>query len=171
MAKKSYNLFYSLMLQIAASGVGAWCFSKTLRQIDFVFLSMSEKSLTKILTSLPIITITTRGAKTGKPRPVPLLYLTNADNAAEFALVGTNFGNSRHPAWYLNLKANPEAEGAMDGITKRYIAHEAEGNEYDRYLQHAHDIFPGAPNYVRRIGDKRHIPIMVMRPIEDNTSY
>jgi hypothetical protein len=45
----------------------------------------------------------------------------------------TNLGRSQYPAWYRNLKANPEAKGTIDGNTKRYVAREADAEEYDRY--------------------------------------
>ena len=76
----------------------------------------------------------------------------------------TNLGRSQYPAWYRNLKANPEAKGTIDENTKRYVAREADAEEYDRYWQLAANTYSRFMKYKRRIGDKRPIPDMVMRP-------
>ncbi len=171
MAMKSYGLFHALMQRLASTRVGAWYFSKTQQQLDSVFLSIGgRRTATSIFTGLPVVIITARGAKTGKPRSVPLLYIRNEDKPNEFAIVATNFGRPQYPAWYRNLKAHPEAEGTIDGNTKRYVAHEADEQEYGRYWQLAANTYLGYPKYKRRIGDTRQIPIMVMRPEDANSA-
>ena len=62
--------------------------------------------------------------------------------------------------------AHPEAECTFEGNTKRYVAQEAHEDEYARYWQLAENTYLGFPKYRRRIGDKRQIPILVMRPAD-----
>jgi deazaflavin-dependent oxidoreductase (nitroreductase family) len=166
-----YGLFNVLMQRLASTRAGTWYFSKTQQRLDSVFLRIGGKrTATSILSGLPVVVVTARGAKTGKPRSVPLLYIRNEDKPDEFALVATNFGRPRYPAWYRNLKAHPEAEGTIDGNTTRYVAHEADEEEYARYWRLAANTFLGFPKYKRRIGDRRQIPIMVMRPDDANAA-
>jgi hypothetical protein len=64
----------------------------------------------------------------------------------------------------LVLKANPRAICAIGGKVGEYMAHEASGEEYERFWQCALDTYIGYPNYKQRV-DERHIPIMVMTPV------
>ena len=169
MAIKSYGLFHVLVQRLASTGIGTWYFSKTQQHLDSAFLGIGGKrTVTNMLSGLPVVVVTARGATSGKPRSVPLLYIRNEDKPDEFAIVATNFGRSQYPAWYRNQKANPEAEGSIDGNTKRYVAREADAEEYGRYWQLAASTYFGFAKYKRRIADKRPIPVMVMRPEDSN---
>ena len=55
----------------------------------------------------PVLLLTTTGRKSGRRRTVPLLYLKDAEKIVIVASLG---GAPRHPAWYLNLEANPAVE-------------------------------------------------------------
>src|SRR3712207_1826103 len=52
----------------------------------------------------PILLLTTTGRKTGRSRTWPLTYLPDADR---LIVIASNGGQPNHPAWYLNLRANP----------------------------------------------------------------
>ena len=163
---KSYGAFHTLMQRLASTRVGAWYFSLTQQQLDSVFLRIGGgRTATTLLAGLPVVIVSTRGAKTGEPRTVPLLCIRTEDNADEFAIVGTNFGRVRNPAWYFNLKAHPKAECTVDGNIGQFVAHEADDEEYARYWQLAQDTYLGFPKYRHRIGDRRRIPILVMRSV------
>lgn len=56
---------------------------------------------------LPTLLLIARGAKTGKLRPLPLLY---QEIDGKYVIIGSKGGAPTHPGWYLNLKANPECE-------------------------------------------------------------
>ena len=73
-------------------------------------------------------------------------------------------GRAHYPAWYFNIKAHPEAECNIGGVTKHYVGHEVEGEEYDGYRQTALDTFIGFRKYYERLGNSRPLPIFVMRP-------
>lgn len=53
-----------------------------------------------------MVILTTTGRRSGQPRVVPLFALADGDR---WAVVASNAGDDRLPAWYLNLQANPEA--------------------------------------------------------------
>ena len=66
---------------------------------------------------LPVMLLTTTGAKTGLQRTVPLVYLSDD---AGLILVASNFGGEHHPGWYHNLIANPNVE-VLAGDRQRLI--------------------------------------------------
>ena len=171
MTGKSYGVIHRLMQGLASSRFGAWYFSLTQQHLDALFHGISGRtSATTFLAGLPVVMVTTRGAKTGKARTVPLLYIQGDDTPDEFAVVGTNFGQSRIPAWHGNLTAHPEARCTFEGVTKPYLAHAANEDEYARYWRLAEETYLGFPKYRQRIADRRQIPIMVMRLAEDATA-
>jgi hypothetical protein len=63
------------MQHIAATRPGAWLFARTLHHIDRVLLRLSRGQVTLpgVLAGIPVLTVTTTGARTGQRRPVPLL--------------------------------------------------------------------------------------------------
>lgn len=162
-----YALFHRINQKIGASKPGAWFFSHTLHHPDRLILKLTggRQSLTGLLGGLPVVTLTATGAKSGQPRTLPLLGIHDPDNPKRFALIASNYGKRRFPAWYHNLRANPQVTCMVRGKTAPYTAHEAEGDEYQRFWELALATYPGFPLYKERIGDKRHIPIMIMTPI------
>jgi deazaflavin-dependent oxidoreductase (nitroreductase family) len=61
---------------------------------------------------LPVVVLTTTGARSGLPRTVPLASLVDGQ---DFIVVGSNFGRERHPAWSANLLAHPDARVSFRG--------------------------------------------------------
>ncbi len=166
MARKNYSLFHSSMQKIASSPPGAWFFARTEHHFDRVILKLSNNkaTLTSILAGLPVVILTSTGAKSGLPRRVPLLCIQDDSDPNKIAVIATNWGQSHYPAWYYNLKANPQATGSINGRKGSYIAHEAEGDEYDKFWQLAENTYMGYPQYKKRITNRR-IPIMVLTPV------
>lgn len=109
--------------------------------------------------------LTTMGAKTGKPRTTPLVYIKDGE---KLVLIASNGGNLRHPAWYLNLRANPEVEVFLDGKTARYIAKDAQDEEHERLWNEAVGLYSGYEKYRRRAGGRK-IPVVLLEP-EHNSS-
>jgi deazaflavin-dependent oxidoreductase (nitroreductase family) len=160
LSAKSY--LERLIYAFASSRVGGWVFAPTLHLVDrFVFrVSNGRAFATSALTRLPIVMLTTTGAKTGAPRTVPLVGIRDGDKVV---LIASNYGNTRHPAWYHNLCAHPEATLSLDGVTKTYTARQAEPPEYDRYWDRAVALYVGYAAYKSRTRG-RIIPIMVLTP-------
>ena len=57
------------------------------------------------LGQIPIVLLTVRGARSGVERTVPLLYFSDGDDVI---LIASSYGRPKFPAWYYNLKANPD---------------------------------------------------------------
>ncbi len=166
-APGQYSAFHSLMQGIAASKPGAWFFARTLHHLDRIWFRLSggRTTLTGILAGLPVVVVTTIGAKSGLPRTWPLLGVRDHAHPGAFALIATNWGQRHYPAWYFNLKANPKADCSIEGQSGSYLAHEASGEEYERLWRSAAEAYLGFPLYKKRISGRR-IPIMVMRPVK-----
>jgi deazaflavin-dependent oxidoreductase (nitroreductase family) len=132
-------------------------------------LSNEKHSAASIFTGIPLVMLTTIGAKSGKERTVPLLALPDGNN---LVLIASNWGQSHFPSWYYNLCANPEAKISIQGESQSsYLAHEMTGVERERLWQLAVDTYGGYANYKQRIasGSNRSIPVMLMTPIADET--
>lgn len=153
--------------RITATRAIAWIFSYTLHHIDRVLMGVSggRVSLPKLLAGLPVIRLTTTGAKTGKKRTVPLLGLQDDD---KWVVVASNWGSDRHPAWYHNLRTNPEVKVTYNNQTGDYVAREATEDEWETYWHQAIDLYVGYEAYQRR-SDDRQIPIVVLEPAETAT--
>jgi deazaflavin-dependent oxidoreductase (nitroreductase family) len=153
----------SLVQKIASSPAGSRFFARYAHHFDRLIYKLSVKrtTLTSMLTGLPVLVLTTTGAKSGLPRTNPLLVIRDPQNPAVLALIASNWGQPHHPAWYFNLKANPRASGVLEGYSCIYIAHETQGDEYNHYWNLACEIYPGYALYKARAGE-RHIPIMLL---------
>ena len=115
--------------------------------------------MSSLMTGLPIVMLTTTGAKSGKTRTVPVLGLLDGNRVVVFA---SGYGQSaRFPSWYHNLRANPEASATVNGIEHHVKVYEAEGEERDRLWREGLEIYPGFADYEQRVTG-RHIPVMVL---------
>lgn len=154
-----------LVTRLVSSRVGSWICSYTLHHIDNALLRLSDGrvSTPQLLAGLPVVRLTTTGARTGKERTVPVLGFRDGD---EWFLIASNWGAEGHPAWYHNLKANPEVTLRHDDQTGRYVAEEVTGERRESYWRQANQLYPGYEAYRRRSGN-RHIPVVVLRPIEE----
>jgi deazaflavin-dependent oxidoreductase (nitroreductase family) len=112
------------------------------------------------LVGLPIIQLTTIGARTHHPRTKPLVGLIGEGN---IALIASNFGQKHNPGWYYNLKKYPECVVSFNGSSGKYVARELEGDEYHHYWQVALSYYAGYEQYRRRAAH-RHIPVMLLEP-------
>jgi deazaflavin-dependent oxidoreductase (nitroreductase family) len=87
---------------------------------------LTRGRLEERLIGTPFLLLTTRGRRSGVPRTVALLATRDGDR---LLLVGSLGGNERHPAWYLNLLADPQVEVELRGERASWTARVAEGEE------------------------------------------
>lgn len=114
------------------------------------------------LAGLPVVQLKTVGAKSGKPRVMPLVALFDG---GKIALVASNFGRKNHPGWYYNLKANPRCEVEVNGRAAEYVARQVEGAERAKYWVRAVSYYAGYEKYEARAAP-RVIPVMILEPAE-----
>ena len=110
---------------------------------------------------LPTLLLIARGAKSGKLRPLPLLY---QEMDGKYVVIGSKGGAPTHPGWYVNLRANPECEIRV-GANRMRLAHglQAATNERAAGKQMA-AMYPPYDDYQKRAGS-RQIPVVVLEPI------
>jgi deazaflavin-dependent oxidoreductase (nitroreductase family) len=106
-----------------------------------------------------VVVLTTTGARSRRPRSVPLVGLFKGDDVV---VVASNFGSRRHPSWCLNLRARPEALLTYGGRAFSVRAREAAGEEYDRCWAMALQRYAGFQAYAHRSRGRR-IPVVLLR--------
>jgi deazaflavin-dependent oxidoreductase (nitroreductase family) len=82
-------------------------------------------------------------------------------------LIASNWGQAKHPAWYYNVKANPQVTITRDGVTRPYVAREVMGEERERCWAKAVALYPGYRGYAARAG--RGIPVIVLKESPEDT--
>ncbi|MBT7783344.1 MAG: nitroreductase family deazaflavin-dependent oxidoreductase, partial [Anaerolineae bacterium] len=149
--------------KFTSSKTGAKIASRILPPLDKTILKYTNNrsSLTSFLSGIPVIVLTTIGAKSGKLRRVPLLGLLKGEDVF---LIASNWGQARHPSWYYNLKANPKAQLSIRGEEGNYIARNATDTEREAYWAEAVEVYPGYALYKKRI-KTRKIPMLILSPI------
>lgn len=130
----------------ASSRLAAWVIIHLLSPIDRVILRQSNGRVSLTL-GVPMLLLTTIGARSGKRRMTPLLYVADGDN---FAVISSRGGNTHHPAWYLNLRANPQVTVLLHGCQTEFVARDAQGDEQERLWQSALEKFKGFQVYSQR---------------------
>lgn len=109
---------------------------------------------------MPVIVLTSVGARTGKLRKTALMRV---ENEGEYAVVASLGGAPKHPVWYFNLLKHPHVE-LQDGPVKRdYLAREVTGAEKDAWWERAVTAFPDYADY--QVKTERQIPVLVLVPI------
>ncbi|QQS45662.1 MAG: nitroreductase family deazaflavin-dependent oxidoreductase [Acidobacteriota bacterium] len=156
------NRLQRYLQKAPASKTGSAFFARTLHYIDRNLMKATggRFSLPGILAGIPVVTVTTTGVKTGQPRTVPLVAFGDGEKVI---LIASNWGQKHHPAWYLNLRADPHATVSVDGRNGRFIAREAGDDERDKYWEMAYSLYFGFRLYRQRAGDRK-IPIMILEP-------
>jgi deazaflavin-dependent oxidoreductase (nitroreductase family) len=112
---------------------------------------------------LPQLLLTTTGRKSGQPRTVTLLYGTISD---EIVLIGSNFGQAHHPAWALNLEANPDAVvqiGSQRSAVRARLV--TDDHEREAVWAHMTQMYPGYAMYRSKAG--RDIKVFAVRRVGD----
>jgi deazaflavin-dependent oxidoreductase (nitroreductase family) len=111
-------------------------------------------------TGIPIVVVTSLGAKSGKLRKLALMRV---EHDGEYALVASKGGSPDHPGWYHNLVAEPLVELQDGPEPGDYITEIATGEERRRWWDRAVAVYPPYAEYQTRT--EREIPVFVARPV------
>jgi deazaflavin-dependent oxidoreductase (nitroreductase family) len=154
--------FERAVRRFASSGPGSWLFSRVAHHLDrVVHRATKGKHLASSLVSgLPVAFVTTTGARSGQRRTVPLVAIPSTEG---LAIIGSWYGNRRHPAWRHNLRANPSGEVEIDGERWAFRAEEVEGERRGRIWSEALLSYPGYATYEKRAAPRR-ISVFVLHP-------
>ena len=114
------------------------------------------------LRGVPIVVITSVGAKSGRLRKNPVMRV---EHEGSYAAVASQGGAPEHPSWYFNFVAQPRVE-VQDGAVKRsYVAREVSGEEKATWWERAVAVWPHYAEYQDRTD--REIPVFVLEPVTD----
>lgn len=133
--------------------------ARRLSRLHTAVFRLTRGRVGKRLVNNDMLLLTTRGRKTGRPRTVPLLYLSEGDRIVVIASWG---GRDYHPEWYTNLLADPEAEVNLGGLRRRVVARTAGGADRAEWWQRAIAAYPRYAAYQRRTN--REVPIVFLEP-------
>jgi deazaflavin-dependent oxidoreductase (nitroreductase family) len=127
--------------------------------IDRPLLRVSNGRL-RLSFVIPCLLLRCLGARTGRVREVPLLYVQDGE---DFLLVGSGGGTEKEPAWCANLRAQPAVETICGGVIESRAAELLTGTARERAWRLALEIYPGYQRYQARIS--REIPLFRLRKV------
>jgi len=107
----------------------------------------------------PVILLTTMGRKSGEPRTAPIFGFPEGQSVV---VVPSNAGKEHYPSWYLNLRANPQAQVQLGREVRQLKAREATPEECERLWPILIHRYGGFEFYRKRTD--RHIPILILDP-------
>jgi deazaflavin-dependent oxidoreductase (nitroreductase family) len=117
------------------------------------------------LRGVPVIILTTVGAKSGNLRKTALMRV---EHEGQYAVVASLGGAPKHPVWYWNVKKHPHVELQDGPVKKDYQAVELEGEERDLWWERAVAVWPDYHAYTQKTD--RVIPLFLLSPFEDEQS-
>ncbi|EHN78290.1 nitroreductase family deazaflavin-dependent oxidoreductase [Streptomyces coelicoflavus] len=130
-------------------------------QVELYESSGGTEGTTLRDTGLPVIVLTTRGARSGKVRKTPLMRVEHEGRYAAVASLG---GAPKHPVWYFNVISDPRVE-LQDGPVRRDMtAREVTGAEKAEWWERAVAAFPPYSDYQEKTD--REIPVFVLEPAD-----
>jgi deazaflavin-dependent oxidoreductase (nitroreductase family) len=155
------NSFQRLIQRVAASRAGSAALARLLNRLDRMIAGLTggRHTATAVLAGVPVLTVETLGARTGRRHCVTLLAIPRGE---DLILIATAFGSRKHPAWYHNLRAHPVVDVRLGRLRRRYRALEVTGEERESCWHQATAVYPGYMNYVERAG--RTIPVLLLTP-------
>jgi len=128
-------------------------------QVELYESSNGTEGTTLMDTGLPVIVLTTVGAKSGKIRKTPLMRVEHDGTYAAVASLG---GAPKHPVWYHNVVADPRVELQDGGTRQDMTAREVTGEEKAQWWERAVAAYPAYADYQKKTD--REIPVFVLEP-------
>ena len=114
---------------------------RALPRIDrgFYRLSRGHTTFSAWVAGLPVVMLTSTGARTGKPRTIPVLGLPDGDR---LVVIASNYGRPNNPGWYHNLLAHPRASGHLGRASIEMQARELKGEERQVHAARGLEAYP-----------------------------
>ena len=108
----------------------------------------------------PILLLTTKGRRSGEPRTIPIIF---TQFGGSWVVIASKGGSPTHPAWYLNVVADPRVEVRVKGDRHEAVARTASSPERERIWAAALKTWPSFDIYQSRT--TRVIPVVVLDPV------
>lgn len=157
------NLTWWLGGQLAATKTGLEIWRKVAAPIEAPLMK-ATRGRVRLNLAVPIVVLTSIGARSGERRTIPLAYFTDS---GDVILIASNYGKQRHPAWYHNLCANPKCELHIGPRGGHFVAHEVTGPDRDRLYRLAVERLNRVWEVEEKRSGARRIPVMRLTPAEN----
>ena len=131
-------------------------------QVELYERSGGTEGTTLRDTGLPVVVVTSLGARSGKIRKTPLMRV---EHQGAYALVASQGGAPEHPTWYHNVTKHPLIELQDGPVRQDMTVREVTGEEKAIWWERAVAAFPNYAEYQRRTD--REIPLLVAEPVAD----
>jgi deazaflavin-dependent oxidoreductase (nitroreductase family) len=158
------NWFQRLVAAVSGSRPGAWVFARVLHHVDRAMVRVSGGRMTVagVVAGLPVVMLTTRGARSGVARTTPVIAVPDG---ARLIVIASNWGQEQHPGWYYNLRAHPDCVATVGGTARRMRARQVAGEERARCWARAVATYGGFAAYARRA--TREIGVFVLEDSDE----
>jgi deazaflavin-dependent oxidoreductase (nitroreductase family) len=113
------------------------------------------------LANMPVLLLTMTGARSGRTMTKPLVYTTDGDR---LVVIASFAGAPKHPAWYHNLVANPEATVEVGSERFRVKATVTSGEERQRLFDRQAAQIPIFVEYQKKTS--RQLPVLVLTRLD-----
>lgn len=133
---------------------------KTMNTLHRTVMTVTGGRLGWTAGKMPVLELTTTGRKSGEPRSTMLT--TPWHDGDTMAIVASAGGNDTHPAWYLNLEADPKVRVRTQDGEREMTARTATGDERARLWTEISEKYTNYAGYQKKTD--REIPIVVLEP-------
>ncbi|MFJ9582460.1 nitroreductase family deazaflavin-dependent oxidoreductase [Streptomyces acidicola] len=130
------------------------------KQVELYESTGGTEGTTLLDTGMPVIILTTRGAKSGKIRKTPLMRV---EHEGRYAVVASLGGAPKHPVWYHNIVSDPHVELQDGPVRQDMAAREVTGDEKALWWERAVAAYPPYADYQKKTD--RVIPVFVLEPV------
>jgi len=156
----SMNVTHRIRQRVLDSSVFVAIAKRILPRADVRLYRLTNGRFSLTPKGAQVLLLTTTGRRSGDPRVTPLIYTVDGDG---YFVVGSNWGEPGHPAWVLNLLANPEATIEVGSRQQVVNARLLTGAERTTVWQRLIRSWPLYADLAARAGD-RELPVVSLRP-------
>jgi deazaflavin-dependent oxidoreductase (nitroreductase family) len=154
------SIAHRFVTRIASAALGITIIRRVGSRIDPTLIRLTGGRLSSV-TPFPALLLSHTGARTGVVRTTPVVYFTDAGRVI---VIASNFGAPKNPAWYHNVKANPEVTLLGRGFRGSFLAEEVVGRERDRLFHFAAGASSPYGHY-QQSAAARPIAVIAFHPI------
>jgi deazaflavin-dependent oxidoreductase (nitroreductase family) len=152
----------TLTKAVGAPKPGSWQYKAAVKimSLNVPVFRLTKGRIGGTMDGVPVLLLHHVGRKSGEHRVTATLHFVDGDNIAIIASMG---GSPKHPAWFHNLKANPDTTVELRSGRREVRARVATGDERARLWEKAVAAYPTFTDYQAR-SRGREIPVVVLEP-------
>ncbi len=152
-------MYSEFINRLSATPFGSWIVKHISSKLDpAIFKATNGRFTSTGPPTLPMLTLTAIGRKSGQPRSVQLVFVPDG---ADYLVVASAMGQARHPDWRYNIEANPDIEVQVRGRSMRARAEVLADEEKERFWPAIKDAIPQMNTYEKRT--RRNIRVFRLR--------